>query len=316
MLGEFDVDPQSGFGGLEDGVADILGAEGVAEIGVGFFRARIVEAFHELDSAVDEGVLVTEAESGDPPVAGIGVIAIGDVDAGPATGLAGDVVVEVGETIEIVEVPGEGFVVTVDLESFEGLVAAGVARGFEDGGGAIFEAGEESAGVVDGDGVDFAGFLVHAFLDEGFRHGRNAHDVAVDPAGAVDVVGKKIAGDAGTGGGGIETPEGSASLGKVFGHRPVLQEIRAVVVDATEISTVDDLLGERDGREEAIVIPDKVGETRGLDGLHHFESLFAIKGEGFFAEDHLAVFNGGHGNIEMGVVWGADIDGIDIVAFH
>ena len=41
------------------------------------------------------------------------------------------------------EIPGEGFVVAVDLESFQGFVSPGIAGGFEDGGGAVFEAGEE-----------------------------------------------------------------------------------------------------------------------------------------------------------------------------
>lgn len=100
MLGSFDIDPLSGFGGLENGVADVLGAEGVAEIGVGFFGAGIVEALHELDSTVDEGVLVAEAESGNPPVAGVGMVAIGDVNAGPTAGFAGNSVVEVGEAVE------------------------------------------------------------------------------------------------------------------------------------------------------------------------------------------------------------------------
>ena len=75
-LGFFDVDPLTGFGGLQDGVADILGSEGVAEVGEGFFGAGVIEAFHELDGSVDEGVFVAEAEAGDPPVTGVGVIAI------------------------------------------------------------------------------------------------------------------------------------------------------------------------------------------------------------------------------------------------
>ena len=134
MLGSFDLDPLSGFGGFEDGVADVLGAEGVAEVGVGLFGAGIVEALHELDGSVDEGVFVAQAESGNPPVAGVGMVAIGDVNAGPTAGFAGNSVVEVREAVEVVKVPGEGFVVSVDFEGFECLVTTGVAGGFEDGG--------------------------------------------------------------------------------------------------------------------------------------------------------------------------------------
>ena len=40
------------------------------------------------------------------------------MDAGPTARFTGDVVIEVGEAVEVVKVPGEGFVVAVDLESF------------------------------------------------------------------------------------------------------------------------------------------------------------------------------------------------------
>ena len=42
LLCAFDGHPLSGFGRLEDGVADVLGAEGVAEIGVGFFGRGVI----------------------------------------------------------------------------------------------------------------------------------------------------------------------------------------------------------------------------------------------------------------------------------
>ena len=56
---------------------------------------------------MDEGVLVAEAEAGNPPVSGVGVVTIGNMNAGPATGFAGNIVVEVRETVEIVEIPGD-----------------------------------------------------------------------------------------------------------------------------------------------------------------------------------------------------------------
>ena len=73
-------------------------------------------------------------------------------------------------------------------------MAASIAGGFEDGSGAVFKASEESAGVIDGDGVTFACLLVNTFFDKGLGHRGDADDIAVNPASAVDVVGKKIAG--------------------------------------------------------------------------------------------------------------------------
>ena len=72
----FNVNPLACLCRFENGVADILGAEGIAEIGVGFFGTGVIETLHKLDGSVDEGVLVAKAESGDPPIAGVGVVAI------------------------------------------------------------------------------------------------------------------------------------------------------------------------------------------------------------------------------------------------
>ena len=191
-LGAFHIDPLTGLRGLEHGVADVLRPEGIAEVRIGFFGAWVIEALHELNGTMDEGMFVAEAEARDPPVAGVRVVAIGDVDAGPAACFSWDVMVEVSEAVEIVEVPREGFVMAVDLEGLVRFMTAGVAGGFEDGGGAIFKTGKESAGVIDGDRVFFTGLLVDTFFDEGLGHGGNGDDVTIDPAGAVDVVRKEI----------------------------------------------------------------------------------------------------------------------------
>ena len=315
-LGAFHVNPLAGFGGLEDGVANVLGAEGVAEVGEGFLGAWVVEALHELDSSVDEGMLVTKAEAGDPPISGVGVVAVRDMDAGPPSGFAGDVVIEVGETVEVVEVPGERLVVAVDFEGFECFVSTGVAGGLEDGGGAVFETGEEGAGVVDRDRMNLSGFLVDALLDEGFGHGGDTDDVAVDPAGAVDVVCEEVAGDAGAGGRGIESPESGAPLGKVLGHGPVLKEVGAVVVDTAKVAPVDDLLCKGDGGKEAVVIPNEVGKAGGFDRFDHLETLLAVEGEGLFAKDHFAILDGSQGDVIVRVIGRTDVDGIDVVTFH
>ena len=44
--------------------------------------------------------------------------------------------------------------------------------------------------------------------------------------------------------------------------------------------------------------------------------MLAVQGEGLFAKDHFAIFNGGHRDIVVGIVRRADVDGVDIVALH
>jgi hypothetical protein len=141
--------------GFEDGVADVLGFEGVAEGGRRGFSC--LEVFEEIGDVVDEGVFVADLEAGDPPVVHVGHVAVGDVDGAPAADDGFVAVVEPVEAVEVVEVPLDGGVFAVDFEGVEGFVAAGVAGGFEGGEGAVVEAGEEGAGVVDADGFDLAG---------------------------------------------------------------------------------------------------------------------------------------------------------------
>src|SRR5579859_6565424 len=104
--------------------------------------------------------------------------------------------VEVAEAMQVVKVPSGGGALAVDFKGEKGFVSTGVAGGFEDGHGAVGEAAEECAGVVDLDWLDVAGEVVFAFFDEGLGHGGDFGDGAVEPKGHVDVVGEEIAGDA------------------------------------------------------------------------------------------------------------------------
>ena len=67
----------------------------------------------------------------------------------------------------------------------------------------------------------------------------------------------------------VEPPEARAALRQVGGDRPVLQEVGAVVEDPPEPALVDQLLGQRDGRHAAVVVPDDVRHAGLLDRLAH-----------------------------------------------
>ena len=212
------------------------------------------------------------------------------------------------------KVPLEGLLLAVDLERVERLVAAGVAGGFELRDRAVLEAAEEDRGVVDGDGLLLARGGVDALLDERLGDRGDLGDVTVDPAGRVDAVREQVARHAGTGGGGVEAPETRAALGQLGGDRPILEEVGAVVEHAAQLAGGHDVLRERHGGEETVVIPDEVREARLLDCGDHLLALLAVEGEGLFAEDHLAVLDALQGDLGVRVVRGADVDGVDVGA--
>lgn len=306
------MDPGSGLGAGEDGLADTLGFEGIAEGWAAGFAG--FEALEEISDLVDEAMFVADLEAGDPPILHVGLVAIGDVDASPASDDTFIAMIEVAESMEVVEIPSHGSMFTVDFEGVEGFVAASVASGFEGGEGAIGEACQEGGGVVDADRFFASGFGVHAFFDEGFGHGGHAFDAAVKPDRRVDAMGEQVAGHAAAGGIGIESPGGGSTLGDIFGDGPILEEEGAVVEDASEFPAIDDLFGQGYGGDAAIVVPDGVGDAGAFDGLDHADTFFDIHGEGFFAEDHFAGFGGGQRDFAVEVIRGADVDGIDILA--
>src|SRR6185312_1206015 len=133
----------------------------------------------------------------------------------------------------------------VDLERVEGLVAASVTRRLEAGERTVGKARQKEACVVDPDWLDFAGEIVHPLLDEGLRHRGDFIDAAVEPQGSVDAMRQQIARDPASRDPHVEPPQSRSALGEVFGNGPVLKELRAIMIDASEPPLVDELLGER-----------------------------------------------------------------------
>ena len=95
--------PAAGAGGFEDGIADVLGLEGVAEARAGGFAGG--QAFEKVGHLMDEGVLVTDLQPRHPPFAHVGMVGVGDVDAAPAPPAALVAMLEVLQTVRIEEVP-------------------------------------------------------------------------------------------------------------------------------------------------------------------------------------------------------------------
>ncbi len=131
-----DFFPATGFGRVKNGFANVLRFQGIAEIGAeGTFLARTV-AFHEVSELIDEGMFVANVEARYPPLVHVWVLAsvVGDMDRAPTACLwIFLVVLEVLQSVKVMQVPEERAIRSVYLEGVESLVSPGVAGGLEDG---------------------------------------------------------------------------------------------------------------------------------------------------------------------------------------
>src|SRR5262245_11510025 len=116
------------------------------------------------------------------------MLAVGDVNAAPAAERPLGPVIEPLQSMQIVQVPLDRSLLAVDLESVEGLVAAGIARGFEQPKRAILEAAEERAGIIDAYLFHLAREVVLPLLDKRLGHGRDIRDAAVQPDRRINAV--------------------------------------------------------------------------------------------------------------------------------
>ena len=106
-----------------------------------------------------------------------------------------------------------------------------------------------------------------------------------------------------------------AALRQVLGDGPVLQELGAVMEDAPEPALVDQLLGQRDGGDAAVVVRDQVGHAGLLDGLDHLQALRPVPRQRLLAQDHLAGLGGGDGDFPRACCSGrVDVDEVNVLA--
>src|SRR5579871_3980056 len=140
-LSERDSLPSPAFGGLENGIGNLIGREAVAK---GWRRGfPFTKRLQKIGRLVNEGMLIPDLQAGDPPALHVRVIPVGDVNASPAAKLPFIAMIEILNPVQIVQVPHGGGVLPVDFEGVESLVAAGVARGFESRQRAVRKAAEE-----------------------------------------------------------------------------------------------------------------------------------------------------------------------------
>ena len=82
---------------------------------------------------MDEAVLVPNLQARYPPVLHVGLVAVRHVDVAPGAELAFIAMVEILETVEVVEIPGYRSVFSVDFKGVQSLVASRISGGFKGG---------------------------------------------------------------------------------------------------------------------------------------------------------------------------------------
>ena len=91
--------------------------------------------FNEIGELVDETMLVSNVQSGNPPFVHIRMLSsVSDMDGSPPPSLRiFFVIFEVIEAMQIVQIPEKGTVRTIDFEGVECLVSTSVTGGLENG---------------------------------------------------------------------------------------------------------------------------------------------------------------------------------------
>ena len=137
---------------------------------------------------VDEGVLVADAEAGDPPLVHVGHVSVGDVHGAPAAGVGVVAVIEELESVEVVQNLSDGCVGTVDFKCVQCLVTARVSGGFKQAQRTILKMAVKKTGIIDGDCLFLTSGGVDALLDERLGNSGHVGDAAIEPKGGVDAV--------------------------------------------------------------------------------------------------------------------------------
>ena len=96
---------------------------------------------------MDKGVFVTNAEAWNPPFVEVGMVSISDMNAAPPADLAFITMIKKLQAIEVVEVPSDGSIFTIDLEGVESLVTPGIAGGFKKAERSVVEVAVENTGM-------------------------------------------------------------------------------------------------------------------------------------------------------------------------
>ncbi len=86
------------------------------------------------------------------------------------------------------QIPTDGGMFPIDLERVEGLVSAGIARGFKKPQRTVVKVAMKNTGIVNSYRLLFARIRMHTLLYKGLGHRRYILDSTVYPHGRIDAV--------------------------------------------------------------------------------------------------------------------------------
>src|SRR5690606_39180051 len=150
-------------------------------------------------------------------------------------------------------------------------------------------------------------------FNESLRYGRNISYTTVDPHSKVYTVCQKIAGHPRTCCIHVQTPSSVTALGHIWADGPVLKKIGAEMEYLTKLAGIDNLFGQGHCRHTSIIIPHGVFYTCFFDSFHHFLALFYGPCQWLLAKDHFSRLSCSDSNFGVAVIWGTDINSIDII---
>src|SRR5215470_5149802 len=115
-------------------------------------------------------MLVSDLQTGYPPMLHVWMLSIADMHASPPAQLAFIAMVEILKTVQIMQIPQGRRVLAVDLERVQGFVTSCITCRFESRQRSVFEAAQEGTRVIDADRFDAACEVMLTLFDEGFGH--------------------------------------------------------------------------------------------------------------------------------------------------
>src|SRR5690625_6581314 len=74
---------------------------------------------------MDEGMLITHRQTGNPPFVHVRLITIGHMDISPAAGGGVPTIFKILQTVQILQIPPNGSLLAIDLEGIERFVTTG-----------------------------------------------------------------------------------------------------------------------------------------------------------------------------------------------
>src|SRR5438445_433022 len=111
-------------------------------------------------------MLVADLQPGHPPVTHIRMVAIRDVNASPPAHAPLVAVIEVLQSMQIMQVPNDRRMLAINFERIQRLVPASVSRCFERRERSVLKARQKRTRIVDADRLNLARQIMPAALDE------------------------------------------------------------------------------------------------------------------------------------------------------